>query len=69
VYVFARLKKNSSNAFTAPQRSGDASEGDLGKERLDARNGNKLEVIWKYPRPTRNLLDDPNFSNPDAGTD
>src|SRR5215472_6010761 len=34
----------------------DASEGDLGKERLRAWNGNKLEVIWKYPRPVRNKV-------------
>jgi hypothetical protein len=47
----------------APQCSGDASEGDPGKERLDARNGNKLEVIWKYPRPIRNLHDDPNSNS------
>src|SRR5215472_13837455 len=33
-----------------------ASQGYLRKERLRARNGNILEVIWEYPRPVRNEM-------------
>jgi len=31
----------------------DASQGDLRKKPLRARNGNKLEVVWECPRPVR----------------
>jgi hypothetical protein len=33
-----------------------ASQGDLRKERLRARNGHKLELVRKYPRPVGNEM-------------
>src|ERR1700716_2732250 len=39
---------------TGTQRINHATEGDLQKKPLRARNGYELEVVWEYPRPIGN---------------